>query len=1106
MRQRISLFSLAAMVGLGLLFSQAGSLYAQGTQSTILGTITDASAASVAGAEVTVRNEGTNIERKATTNATGDYRIGGLEPGLYEVTIANPGFRTYKTQHIVLRSAQLKRIDAQLAVGDVATTITVEGNTSQVETETATLSNVKPSRDFQQLPLSVWGRSPFNVTNVVAGIQGSVVNGARNTANNYTTDGVSVGSTIYGTNSPNGFLVDADTIQELKVMTANNSAEYAQVSQFQAVSKSGTNQLHGTFYWSNFNQATSARSWQSRTKPSALNYNIFSLNNGGPVYIPKVYDGRNKTFYFFSWGGARLRSGSRKYIQVPTPAFRQGDFSGLLADSIPAGQRVVITDPLNNGVPFPNNALPSNRLSPLSRKFQDMVYPDPNRAGIGVYGLSENYYKDPGHQYDADNMSIRVDQKISNSNNLFFRFADTINNKDRFLGALNGGYGQGVWKGNTKSAVALLSDTWTISPNMLNEVRFAFNRTNGAWVDPNLGPNVVSELGLAGIGCSGSNYDPAKCGMPAFSFGGQGGSFRGTSTWANGNHQIENDHELIDNFSWFRGRHSLKFGLDLKRFYVNDRSAPQSMRGSFSFDDRMTGYSYSNFLLGWPSYAQRSIARPNLYPLSWDTGVYAQDSIKITPKATLNIGLRYEYQTPWVEKYDHMMTFDPRMGGRLVVAGKSLPNDMLPEVVKSLPIISAVEAGYPVRSLIKPVKDNIDPRIGLAIRPFGGTSTVIRLGWGLYNQIWIGNQALFYGTSPWSSRQEFWNDNPEYPSVTLPDPFKTVSASSGVHSVTGRNPYFPTTRTQQWNVSFGRELPGRIALDVAYVGTSAKRLTFTQDLNLLHPSTELWDPARRPYQRFGTAGLIQSGASSIYHGLNITADRKVTNGLWFNINYTLTKSLSDVSLTCYTCSAQQNQYQRYLERADDPSLHRQQLRFSYIYQLPFGRGKQFLGDLGRITNGLMGGWQFAGITTMYTGSRLSPGFSGTDPANTNQFSGRPDRIADGNLNGDMRARIKSGQSIFDKSAFVRPETGRGHYGNSARDILTGPGLMLWNISLSKHFTIRERARMEIMWQLFNAFNRPNFYNPSRNIQSGRFGIVSGARAPRRMIFAIRINY
>ena len=225
------------------------------------------------------------------------------------------------------------------------------------------------------------------------------------------------------------------------------------------------------------------------------------------------------------------------------------------------------------------------------------------------------------------------------------------------------------------------------------------------------------------------------------------------------------------------------------------------------------------------------------------------------------------------------------------------------------------------------------------------------------------------------------------------------------------------------------------------------------------------------------------------------------------MNYTWAKALTDVNLRDYSSGSQQNQYARYLERADDPNIRRQQLRFSYIYALPVGKGKSFLSSMPAAANAIIGGWQLAGITTMLTGTRLSPGFSGTDPANTNQFGGRPDRIGDGNFDSsDMRDLIKARQPIFDQSAFVTPADGRGFYGTSARSILTGPGQVVWNMGIHKNWMLQEAARLQFRWEMFNAFNRPNFSNPSTNINGGSFGLVTSAGAARSMLFGLRLDY
>jgi hypothetical protein len=376
----------------------------------------------------------------------------------------------------------------------------------------------------------------------------------------------------------------------------------------------------------------------------------------------------------------------------------------------------------------------------------------------------------------------------------------------------------------------------------------------------------------------------------------------------------------------------------------------------------------------------------------------------------------------------------------------------------------------------------------------------------MFTQIWPGLIALNATGGPWQSTESFILADPNVPSIRFPNPFLTTSEFSGIQSISGVNPHFPNERTQQWNASIGRQFWGT-AIDIGYVGTKASNIPYTEDLNLLQPSTLPFDPARRPYSRFESAKLVQTGGSSIYHGLTIQADRRVVSNLTFNVNYTWAKALTDVNLRDYAAGSQQNQYARYLERADDRNIRRQQLRFSYIYALPVGKGKPFLAGMPAAANAIIGGWQLAGITTMLTGQRLSPAFSGTDPANTNQFGGRPDRIGDGNFDSsDMRDFIKARQPIFDKAAFATPASGRGFYGTSARYILTGPGQVVWNMGIHKNWMLHEAARLQFRWEMFNAFNRPNFSNPSTNIQSGSFGLVTSAGDARSMLFGLRLDY
>ncbi len=845
------------------------------------------------------------------------------------MTVAAAGFKTFSQTQIDLTSAQTKRIDARLEVGDVATTLTVEGGTTQVETETVTLSNLKTSRDFAQLPMSVFGRAWANITNVTAGIQstnGYEVNGARDTANNFTADGISVNDMVSSRNTANGFSGDIEAFQEIKILTANTSAEYAQVAQFLAVSKSGANAPHGGFYWGNFNSATQARSWADRQPVSFTNHNMFAGSGGGPVVIPKLYNGKDKTFFFASYSGARYRIGNRTYSIVPTPAMRQGNFSAL-------NGLITVVDPLNNRTPFPNNTLPANRINSVSQKAQDLLFPDPNQPGQGIYGMTQNFYADPGGAYDSNVYSIRGDHKISDRNLLFVRFGRTATNGDTYPGPLKDGYGASTL-GNIPGMSIVVSDTHTFSPALVNEVKLGFNRTASATTDINFGKDVQSQLGINGIDNPGN--DPAISGMPLFSFG--GAIPIAASNNRNQAATAQNTYQVIDNVSWYKGRHNIKFGVDIRRLQVNNLNKPLTIRGSYSFDDRLSGLAYANFLLGYLSGSTRGIARPNAYTRSTFSGFYIQDDFKLHPRLTLNYGLRYEYQTPWVEKFDRMFTFDPSTGS-MVTAGSTIPTDLVPSVAATLPIVTAQQAGLPLRSLMYNDSNNFSPRIGLAFRPLGDATTVIRAGYGLYSQFWPGLLGQNATGGPWQSTESFILENANNPTIQFPNPFATTSTFSGIQTISGLSADFPNERTHQWNFSIGRQVLG-MAVDIGYVGTRSLRIPYSEDLNLLRPSTTPFSAARRPYPRFNSASLIQTGGYASYHGLTIQADRRMSRGLWFNVNYTWAKGMTDTGLNGYTAGIQQNQYARYYERSDDPALRSQQFRFSYVWDVPIGRGRR----------------------------------------------------------------------------------------------------------------------------------------------------------------------
>lgn len=996
---------------------------------------------------------------------------------------------------INLDLTQIRRVDASLELGNVSTTVTVEGGSAaHVDTESAELSVVSTAQDFAELPMSVYGRSWVNIAKVSAGVQefsGLEVNGGRDTANNFTSDGLSANDIVNSRQTPNGFSGDIETFQEMKVTTANNSAEYAQVAQFAAISKSGENTPHGSLFWANYNSYDGARSWQYPVGPSFENFNQFSVTDGGPVILPHLYNGKDRTFYFFSYGGYRYRTGARSEISVPTEAFRQGDFSSLLPS-------ITIVDP-TTGKPFPNNVIPSNRISPVSLALQNLIYPNPNLPGQGALGLVNNYYADPGSQSNADNTSVRIDHKISDKNYFFARVGISIHNDDANPGPLLNGYAG--TNDNDPGNSVIVSDTQILSPTLVNETKLGYASQSFNLWGVNSVANVVGKIGLQGINNPGG--DPALAEMPDFEIGGANG-FQGTGS-SGYTSQTQNTYQATDNLSWYRGSHNLKAGADIRRYQVNDQSKPQDITGQLNFDDQLSGFAYANFLLGYPSSVNLAIARPNAYIRSTQQGYYVQDEFKMSPRVTLTYGLRYEYQTPWTDKYNRLTSFDPK-NGDVITAGSTIPTDLVPAVAATLPIETAAQAGLPTRSLMHSDYNNWSPRLGLAFRPFNDNKTVVRAGYGLFTSMWPGLLGLGATGGPWQSTQSWYIVN-DKPSISLPNPFSSAAQGfAGVQSINAIDPDFPHERSQQWNVSVGRQFL-KTAIDVAYVGTKAKNIPFYEDLNLLPPSTIPFSTARLPYPLFSSVGYNQTGGSSIYHGLNVKADRRVARGLTFNANYTYAKALTDVGLNGYLNGPQQNQYDRALERGDDPAIRRHVAIFSYIYELPVGHGRMLLGNSSGLLDKVISGWQVAGTTTLTTGQRLSPVFSGVDPTNTNQFSGRPDRIGSGTVSGDIGNLIDNHEPIFDASAFVVPAAGRGYYGNSGRDILTGPGAETWNMIAAKNvYLFSERVRAQLRCELYNAFNHPNFNNPGMNISSSSFGLVTSAATGRRVQLSARFDF
>lgn len=1064
---------------------------AQSILGTILGTVTDASGAVVPGVTVTLRNDATGIEYRATTLQDGRYEIPNLPRGSYSASAEFPGFKRYTVKGLLLESAATLRADIHLETGELSSSVEVQASLPTINTETMDVANIRDSQTLVRVPLNVRGSFNgyfYDMVQLTPGVSASGSNnfsfgGTRTYQFTTGVDGIITNSVLFG-NSTGTAQTGLDFTQEFRVQLANGNAEFITPGGFYATTKSGTNVLHGSLFYYYSGSKLNARNTFSRSVPFGL------LNNyGGTVGGPII---RNRTFFFSGVERFDQRSDAVMSPSVPTLAMRAGDFSQIAADT-------AIADPLS-GAPFPGNVIPGNRLSAVALKTQDLFLPVPN------YGPADEFVsnwrgirKNTPFKTQIEN---RIDHKFSDKNWIYGRISW---NK----GGLNG------WPSSLptipktdqdrRTTTFAIADTHTFSAQVVNELRFGVMRHRNLFKVPLNGVEVVKQIGLQGL--SSNIIQP--WGLPFMGFD----NFDAIATDDDPyGEYYERTFQIGDSLTWIRSGHTFKFGGDLRHNQANNYPvAPSAVFGNFSFDGTFSNFDYADFLLGLPVTSQRLSPAP-IYDLSNnDFSLFAQDDWKIRPNLTLNIGLRWDYNPPYHEASGRIFNFDPA-SAKLVVPGQQSMQWVNPAFPSNLaPIVTAQSVGLP-SSLLYSYRKNFRPRFGFAYRPFRSDKTVIRGGYGIYTDI-ISAQ-LFDSSAvggPFVSDEIFTNDIVNgQPLFGFPRAFPGGFGEVGAQSFTAVDPHLRNPRIQQWSLTLEHDVKN-FGIRLSYIGTNNRQAVWAPNLNQIQPSLQPFDPSRRRFPAFRTVAYETNGGNQNYNGLNVVAEHKMYNGLYFQFGWVWAKDLTDTHNERKASTPPQDSYARFLDRADVSYLPRHTWKANLVYDLPVGRGRKWLGGSHGIVERLAGGWTVSALLNARTGLFFSPSFSGFDVSNTNTIGGRPDRIANGNLSSSVR----NISHWFDNKAFVvpgditgdgRPDIAVGRFGNSAPNVLTGPPMFLLNAGLHKSMALTERVRLVLQGTFTNATNHPNYNLPNANIRSSSVGRITSAQAARTGQLAARIEF
>ncbi|RPI24227.1 MAG: TonB-dependent receptor [Acidobacteria bacterium] len=1038
-------------------------LFAQTNLGRIVGTVRDNTGGVIPGVTLVVLNEGTSWTREFLTNETGGYEIANLVAGTYTVSAEMAGFRRFVRPGVVLDSGRTVRIDVQMEIGEVSNEVRVESSTPLVESETPSISNSIDYEGHMKSAVST-GNRPWealvSLPNFVSGSATFVYSlaGSRGSQLEIHVDGI--GTPAAGSPLGSGTMTMEGT-SELRVLAVNSSAEYSQPAILQQISRSGTNDFHGSLRYYHNNSALNAKPFFAPTKAASHDH-TFGAWFGGPLVLPKLYNGKDRTFFMLSYDGNFSPGFAAANANVPTAAMRAGDFT----------VQKTIKDPLTN-VAFPQNKIPADRINPVSKRIQERFYPLPNYGDTSVLAaLNHRIIFD--NSVKGGNLDLRVDQKLSDQNTIYARVGWVQFNVARMEANLPT-VGPRSQLRNLRSVV--VSDTHSFSGNLINEFRLGFHRSFNQYHGPQRGLEVLADVGIQGI-----QNAPDAYGIPVISITGMQ-----QLTQVEEAALAEQMHQLSDSMTWIRGDHTWKFGVDVRREHPNTILIPPQTYGAYTFNGFFTGggsasngIAYADFLLGLHQQTSKTFPAPADYRRQTGWGFFLNDDFKISPRLTLQLGLRYEYETPVSHLRDTMYNFDPA-SGQLILASQDALSQVSPLFNKSIQIGVADGSQFPTGALYRADRNNLAPRVGFAFRPTHSSDFVVRAGFGLFfDRLGTGlvDNSL---KGPFTPGDEIFTNKItagkalfEFPQAFGPT---SAGASKTAPAIEAVNPDLLNPIIHQWNLSLEKEWY-QTGFRISYIGVRTNQLVLKRDINKPLPSTAPFNQNRRPYPAFQDILYNDRGGNAYYDALQIEAKRRFS-ALSFNFGYTWANNISDVQDSGYRDAGAllANPFDRQAERGREAYAIQHRFVGQLIWQIPVGRGRRALSTVPAYLDHVLGGWET--IWTMYaqSGRWFNPTFTVSDPSNTNTIGGRPDRIADGRL-ADW-----SLERYFDTAAFVIPPANSGRFGNCGRNVLEGPGIKTLHLGLAKNFTLHEDTRLMLELAVRNLLNHPNFGNPTPNLSN-----------------------
>ncbi len=1122
MRQKFGWMVLAVLLSCGVALAQS-------TFGTIVGTVTDSSGAVIPSATVKIINAGENTSRIVATDASGNYNVVDLKAAQYSVQVASSGFKTTRVDGLQLAARQTLRVDVTLQVGQVTQQVEVTGAAAGViTTETETIASSYNTLEINSLPINYRasgnGNSPYYLMEILPGMQADQsghlsIQGGLQSQSQFSVDGIST-TDVTGNSPLRNAFPSAESIAEIKVQGVGSPAEFEQPGDVTTTTKSGTNALHGSAFWYHQNAALNALPFGAVTKPSQI-ANDFGGSLGGPVIIPHLYNGKNKSFFFADYEGFRLPRTETAFNTVPTVAMRQGDLGFLCTQSGGTFNAAgICSDTANqlynpyNGQPYANDVITG--INPAATAFLKF-YPLPN---VGTAFTSNNYRANLPANLSSNAFDVRGDQYFGQK--LFVTGRFTLKNIPQ-LSPQELTIPSSTNYEHVRMLVA--SGTYTIRPTLLNEFRFGMTDDLSGTTNPYNGKPFTQSLGFANINDLWFN------GLPEVDFNGTSGATGLTVDRLNSAGQSRT-YEFADNLSWIKGRHAFKFGMDLQRlravtalgFFGADNY------GTYSFNGMFTGNDFADFLIGAPNETDLDNVQLDNDGRNYILAFFGQDSISVSKRLTLELGLRFDYHPGYTDASGQIGNFiqTPGSGGVVYPDGAAkllaisflqsfdaCPTPGLPGLANDpmsingapcTPVKSASQAGIPEG--LRAISKRALPRFGFAYKLTNDDKTVLRGGIGAYQASTLG--SVYYSLT--GTLQAYTNQYLNTETSGVGPAFVWPATSGGTLGAIGAygSAYFGTANSiawkepysLQWNLSLERDLGHQTGLRLSYIGMRTTNLVWAPNDNQSLPSTipYVGQPlSSRPYPNWGVVNSRSNGATASNEEAQIEVTHRVASGLTFDSTYTWTRSLADNlgagnagSLCGETaCNRSEDFYDRRMEKGNTYAPYANDWVSTVVYQLPIGRGKRFANTSSKILNGLIGGWQTNNVLTIHSGPFLTPYFRSGDPSGTGSGiigrAQRPDRVGDFIPSQETAAEwilgsgfvCPGGTCSIGEGGSTPPPIGR--FGTSGVGIVTGPGTIDWDAGVAKSFHLTERATLRFEFSFVNVLNHLNLGNPDLNI-------------------------